>query len=181
MRSSQALADLSLLCLWPFGNSLTETVHSEFYQCHTQDRSHTLRPADPAGRSAALSWRPPSLHTQKDSWRFYNLPPPPTAVIPSLATLLTSPSAAPCCILAQSDLQEDKDKRGERLMSWVCRRQQSFPSHPKGSHPNTIAQTRHLFAKVSKQLSDPHDLSCWTSPTSKWAVTRTSNVLLVAS
>lgn len=36
--------DLSLLCLWPFGNSLTETVHSEFYQCHTQNRSRTLRP-----------------------------------------------------------------------------------------------------------------------------------------
>lgn len=62
---SEVLADLSLLCLWPFGNSLTETVHSEFYQCHTQDRSHTLRPADPAEGSAALSWRS------------YNLLPPP--------------------------------------------------------------------------------------------------------
>lgn len=59
------LADLSLLCLWPFGNSLTETVHSEFYQCHTQDRSHTLQPADPAEGSAAFSWRS------------YNLLPPP--------------------------------------------------------------------------------------------------------
>lgn len=48
VRCSEALADLSLLCLWPFGNSLTEIVHSEFYQCHTQNRSHTLWPADPA-------------------------------------------------------------------------------------------------------------------------------------
>lgn len=46
----ETLADLSLLCLWPFGNSLTETVHSEFYQCHTQNRSRALRPADPAER-----------------------------------------------------------------------------------------------------------------------------------
>lgn len=95
VRSSDALADLSLLCLWPFGNSLTETVHSEFYQCHTQDRSHTLRPADPAEGSAALSWRPPSLLTQRNSWRSYNLlpsPPGPTAVIHSLATLLFTSS-----------------------------------------------------------------------------------------
>lgn len=53
---------------------------------------------------------------------------------------------------------------------------ESFPSHP-----NAITQTSHLSAKVSKQLPDPHNLGRWTSPTPKWAVTRTSNVLLVAS
>lgn len=31
---------LSLLCLWPYGNSLIVSSHSEFYQCHTQNRSH---------------------------------------------------------------------------------------------------------------------------------------------
>lgn len=51
-RTREALADLSLLCLWPFGNSLTDTVHSEFYQCHTQNRSHTLQPADIAEASS---------------------------------------------------------------------------------------------------------------------------------
>lgn len=30
---------LSLLCLWPYGNSLIVSSHSEFYQCHTQNRS----------------------------------------------------------------------------------------------------------------------------------------------
>ena len=29
----------SLLCLWPYGNSLIVCFHSEFYQCHTQNRS----------------------------------------------------------------------------------------------------------------------------------------------
>lgn len=33
-------AVLSLLCLWPYGNSLIVSSHSEFYQCHTQNRSH---------------------------------------------------------------------------------------------------------------------------------------------
>lgn len=29
---------ISLLCLWPYGNSLIVCRHSEFYQCHTQNR-----------------------------------------------------------------------------------------------------------------------------------------------
>ena len=29
---------LSLLCLWPYGNSLIVCCDSEFYQCHTQNR-----------------------------------------------------------------------------------------------------------------------------------------------
>lgn len=42
---------LSLLCLWPYGNSLIVSSHSEFYQCHTQNRSryHATSEAGPEG------------------------------------------------------------------------------------------------------------------------------------
>ena len=52
---------LSLLCLWPYGNSLIVSSHSEFYQCHTQNRSryhpNTRAPAGLPmwGRSAGRS------------------------------------------------------------------------------------------------------------------------------
>lgn len=95
---SEALAVLSLLCLWPFGNSLTETVHSEFYQCHTQNRSRALQPADPAEASCPLS-RP-----QNPAGLLEPLPPHSH----SSATLLTP---AWRCLLAQSDLQGEKDNR----------------------------------------------------------------------
>lgn len=42
---------LSLLCLWPYGNSLIVSSHSEFYQCHTQNRSR-YHAASEAGRSS---------------------------------------------------------------------------------------------------------------------------------
>lgn len=35
---------LSLLCLWPYGNSLISCCDSEFYQCHTQNRSQCFSP-----------------------------------------------------------------------------------------------------------------------------------------
>lgn len=43
---------LSLLCLWPYGNSLIVSSHSEFYQCHTQNRSryHATSEAGLQGR-----------------------------------------------------------------------------------------------------------------------------------
>lgn len=55
---------LSLLCLWPYGNSLIASSHSEFYQCHTQNRSH-YRATSQAGQSAReRRWRRPSGATQ---------------------------------------------------------------------------------------------------------------------
>lgn len=102
----EALADLSLLCLWPFGNSLTETVHSEFYQCHTQNRSHTLQPADPEERPAApnsgsqfpavrstrSSFRPPNLSTAWAPTGSAAVPPP---LPPTTAQQPSSPASLP--------------------------------------------------------------------------------------
>lgn len=156
VRCSEALAVLSLLCLWPFGNSLTETVHSEFYQCHTQNRSHTLQPADPAGPSCPLLV---ASTPSRDS----NPTPTSNAVTHSSATLLTH---------AQSDLQGEKNNRRKTDFLDLQRLTSLYhhANNPSIFLPRS-ASSRRVYLGRSYQ----------TSPSAEWAVTRTSGMLLMAS
>lgn len=100
----ETFADLSLLCLWPFGNSLTETVHSEFYQCHTQNRSRALGLPTLQRDSRSRSQLPATLGRRS------SLPPSPQQ--PSSPHTVTSLT---CVASAPKDLPGGGDNRGEGL------------------------------------------------------------------